>query len=93
MEEVLTLMGFEPTSRNGDQWYGGCPFHACASRRRRCFSVNVALGVYNCHECHRKGQQLQLWAAYIDVPLHPATIDLYWTLGRDVPWLAEFNRS
>ncbi len=46
MEQVLTLLGFQPSARSGAQWYGACPFHESASRRRRCFSVNVATGRY-----------------------------------------------
>jgi hypothetical protein len=25
MEQVLQLLGFQPTQRTGVQWYGGCP--------------------------------------------------------------------
>ena len=27
MEQVLVLLGFEPTRRTSDQWYGACPLH------------------------------------------------------------------
>jgi hypothetical protein len=30
---------------------------------------------------------LELWAAYIQKPLHPAMIDLCHALGRDIPWI------
>jgi hypothetical protein len=50
MEQVLSLLGFEPSSRSGSQWYGSCPLHESGpGRRHRCFSVNVALGRYYCH--------------------------------------------
>jgi len=90
MEEVLQLLGFEPTRRSGDQWYGGCPLHESTSRRRRTFSVNVALGRYYCHECRSMGHQLQLWAAATNMSLHPAAIDLCRVLGREVPWICHW---
>ena len=27
MEQVLNLLGFEPSRRSGVQWYGRCPLH------------------------------------------------------------------
>jgi hypothetical protein len=40
MERVLNLLGFEPSSRPGAQWYGSCPLHeAEGDRRRRSFSA------------------------------------------------------
>jgi DNA primase len=87
MEQVLYLVGFEPASRNGDQWYGCCPLHDCTSEGRRAFSVNVAMRVYCCHKCQSKGSQIQLWATVTDKPLYPATIDLCRLLGREVPWI------
>ena len=87
MEQVLNVIRFEPTGRSGDQWYGCCPLHDCTSRRCRCFSVNVAIGRYCCHRCHRHGNQLELWAAYTGMPLYQAVIDLCRVLGREVPWI------
>ena len=87
MEEVLELLGFEPSQRTGDQWYGACPLHGSTSCRARHFSVNVAKRRYCCHKCHSQGNQLELWAAFTQTQLHPAMIDLCRTLGRDIPWL------
>jgi DNA primase len=87
MEEVLNLLGFQPSKRSGPQWYGGCPLHGSTSKRRRSFSVNVAIGRYYCHRCHSHGNQLELWAAATTLPLHQAAIDLCRRLGRDVPWV------
>ena len=42
MEQVLTLLAFQPSARSGVQWYGACPLHESGARRSRCFSVNVA---------------------------------------------------
>jgi DNA primase len=87
MEQVLMLLGFQPSARSGAQWYGACPFHESASQRSRCFSVNVATGRYYCHGCHSHGNQLELWAAASKLPLHQAAIDLCQRLGREVPWI------
>jgi DNA primase len=88
MIQVLDLLGFQPVTRSGCQWYGRCPLHdAPASGKRRCFSVNLALGRYYCHRCHSHGNPLELWAAATQLPLHQAAIDLCQRLGRDVPWI------
>jgi len=87
MEEALNLLAFEPSHRTGDQWSGPCPFHEPRSRRGRPFSVNVALGRYDCHKCHRHGNQLELWAAFTHLSLYPAAIDLCRMLGREIPWI------
>ena len=63
MEQVLTLLGFQPLNRSGVQWCGSCPLHESGSERRRSFSVNVANGRYFCHRCHSHGNQFELWAA------------------------------
>jgi DNA primase len=87
MEQVLNLLGFEPSGRSGVQWYGSCPLHESRSGHRRCFSVNVELGRYYCHGCRSQGNQLELWAAATKRPLYQAAIDLCHRLGRDVPWI------
>jgi DNA primase len=87
MEQVLHLLGFEPSHRTGSQWYGDCPLHGHGSGRDHAFSVNVALGRYHCHRCHSHGNQLELWAAASNLSLYPAAIDLCRVLGREVPWL------
>ena len=87
MEQVLHLLAFEPTRRSGPQWYGRCPLHASSSKRDRFFSVNVALGRYYCHRCHSHGNQLDLWAAATQLPLHRAAIDLCRRLRREIPWI------
>ena len=90
MEQVLDLLGFEPVSRSGVQWYGVCPLHESRSGNRRGFSVNVALGRYYCHGCRSRGNQLELWASATNRPLYQAAIDLCDRLGRDVPWIGRW---
>ncbi|HID72485.1 TPA: hypothetical protein EYP38_00970 [Candidatus Micrarchaeota archaeon] len=87
MEQVLRLIRFESTSRRGAQWYGRCPLHDCTARRHRCFSVNVAIDRYCCHQCHRYGNQLELWAAFAGKPLYQSAIELCHILGHEVPWI------
>jgi len=87
MEQVLNLVGFQPSQRSGVQWYGNCPLHESTSKRRRSFSVNVAIGRYYCHRCHSHGNPLELWAAVTKLPLHQAAVDLCRRLGRDIPWI------
>jgi DNA primase len=87
MEQVLSLLRFQPSTRSGVQWYGSCPLHELTSGRVRSFSVNVAIGRYFCHRCGSRGNQLDLWVAATKTPLHQAAIDLCRRLGRDVPWI------
>ena len=88
MEQVLNLLGFEPLSRSGRQWYGRCPLPGCgADRRRRSFSVNVASGRYYCHRCGRHGNPLELWAAATQQSVYQAGIDLCRRLGCEIPWM------
>ena len=61
--------------------------HDSTSTRPRCFSVNLAIGRYRCHRCHRQGHQLELWAAATKLPLYQAAIDLCIALGVEVPWI------
>jgi len=86
MEQVLSLLGFQPSKRSGVQWYGRCPLHESTSERCRSFSVNVAIGRYYCHGCHSHGNQLELWAAATKLPLYQAAIDVCHRLGRQIPW-------
>ena len=88
MAQVLHLLAFEPVSCSGPQWYGCCPLHESPSKRRRSFSVNMALGRYYCHRCHSHGNQLELWAAATKLPLvfnrrtFCPHIDLSWQRGH-----------
>ncbi len=87
MEEFLNLVGFVPTHRTGDQWYGRCPLHESNSGRSRSFSVNVATRLYCCHKCRSQGNQLDLWVAFTRLPLHAASTELCHALVREIPWI------
>lgn len=87
MEQVLNQIGFQPTSRTGDQWRGACPVHESTSQQSRTFSVNVQTARYHCHKCGSNGNQLELWAAFNKLTLYDAAVDLCHALQRDVPWI------
>jgi DNA primase len=85
MEQVLGQLGFQPTSRVGQQMHGPCLVHGSTSTHSKTFSVNLGSGRYYCHKCHTKGNQLELWAAVHNLTIYDAAIDLCRTLGCDVP--------
>ena len=87
MEQVLKQLGFQPTSRSGDQLHGPCLVHGSTSSGSRTFSVNLDSGRYYCHKCQSHGNQLELWAAVNKLPVYEAAIDLCRALGREVPWI------
>lgn len=87
MEHVLSQLGFQPTSRSGDQLHGPCPVHGSTSPGSRTFSVNLTNGRYYCHKCHSRGNHLELWAAVHKLPLYDAALDLCRALNREVPWI------
>ena len=55
MEQVLDLLGVQPSKRSRVQWQGSCPLDASPSDHRRSFSVKVALCCYNCHGYRNRG--------------------------------------
>ena len=88
MEQVLSLLGFEPSERSGAQWNGSLSAaRVHAGGRRRSFSVNVATGRYCYHRCGSRGNQLELWAVATRLPLNQAATDLCHRLDHDVPWI------
>ena len=87
MQQVLQVLHFQARYCRSDQWYGQCPLPHCAQARHPSFSVNLAIGRYYCHRCRSHGHQLELWAAATRLPLHPATINLCTTLGKEIPWI------
>ena len=87
MEAELNELGFQPTSRSGDQLHGTCLVHGSTSPHSRTFSVNLATGRCYCHKCHSRGNQLELWAAVHKLSLYEAAVDLCRVLAREVPWI------
>jgi len=88
IEQVLTLLGFVPTRRNGRWLRGPCPVHQSGRHQRREFWVDLATHRYRCFKCHSAGRQLDLWAAAHHLTIHSAAEDLCRRLGIPVPRLA-----
>jgi DNA primase len=84
IKAVLKLLGFVPTSRRGDQVRGPCPIHRSQNKS---FSANLAGNVYRCFRCGSAGNQLDLWAAAKQLPLHQAAKDLCEKLHHPLPLL------
>jgi len=87
MEQVLTLLGFIPSRRNGHWLRGPCPVHRSPHAQSRDLWVDLATHRYRCFKCHSAGRQLDLWAAVNGLPVHAAAQDLCRRLGIPVPWL------
>lgn len=87
MEQVLSQLGFQPSSRAQDQWHGPCLVHGSSSPHSRSFSVNLKSGRYYCHKCHSHGNQLELWAAVHQIPIYDVALDLCRALGHEIPWI------
>jgi DNA primase len=87
IDQVLDVLGFQPSSVSGDQLRGPCPVHGSSSDQSRSFSVNVMRGRYYCFKCNSKGNQLELWAAVHRISIYQAAADLCKAIGRDVPWI------
>src|SRR5271167_3527178 len=87
LADVLALIGYTPATRTGGQLRGPCPLHGSRSRTSRVFAAHLGKNVYHCFRCGAGGNALDLWAAWIGLPLHRAVQDLCERLGRPVPLL------
>jgi hypothetical protein len=85
--QVLLLVGFVPSCRNGRWLRGPCPVHRSPHAHSREFWADLETHRYRCFKCHSAGRQLDLWAAVRHLPIHPAAEDLCRHLGITVPWL------
>ncbi|MGO9109009.1 MAG: CHC2 zinc finger domain-containing protein [Thermoguttaceae bacterium] len=88
IEQVLTLLGFVPSRRNGRSLRGPCPVHQSHDSQSRDFWVDLATNRYRCFKCHSAGRQLDLWIAVHHLSVHAAAEDLCRHLGIAIPWLA-----
>jgi hypothetical protein len=96
IRRVLELLDWQPVLRRGPQWRGPCPLSCCLSFRSqatRCFSVHLSRDLFRCFHCNGYGNQLDLWAAATEQPLHPATLDLCNRLGITPIQLKTRNRE
>jgi DNA primase len=87
LADVLTLIGYAPRSRQGQQLRGPCPLHGSRSRTSRVFAAHLGKNLYHCFRCGAGGNGLDLWAALSRLPLHAAVLDLCARLHHPVPWL------
>lgn len=86
MQQVLELLGFVPSYRNGDQYRGPCPIHHSRSASSRSFSLHLSKNAFRCFTCGAAGNQLDLWSQVHGLPLFDATIDLCHRLQLSVPF-------
>jgi DNA primase len=89
MAEVLDLLGWRPVARNGPQLRGPCPIHKSSNEMSRSFSVNLDTGAFQCFSCGGKGNQLDLWAAVVKLPIYEAAISLAEHLGVELTRIRE----
>ena len=87
MSQVLSLLGFQPTSRHGPQVRGPCPILGCRSAFDHSFSVHLTRQVYHCFACRSRGNVLDLWAAIHGLTIHQAALDLCHVTNLNPPWL------
>ncbi len=91
IRQVLDLIGFQPTSRQGPPIRGTCPVPNCCSASDRSFSVHLTRQVYHCFACRSCGSALDLWAAVYGLSIHQAAVDLCRVANLDPPWLTVFS--
>ena len=93
IQQVLRLLNFVPTSREGPRLRGPCPIHSDSSPRSRVFSVHLGCHRYRCFHCHSAGTQLDLWAAVHGLSIYAAAKDLCEHLGIPIPYLPSSSLS
>jgi DNA primase len=87
IQQVLDLLGFVPTARQGSRLRGPCPIHGDGRPQSRVFSVHLGCHRYRCFRCHSAGTQLDLWAAVHHLSIYAAAGDLCNRLGIAIPRL------
>jgi DNA primase len=91
IQQVLDLLGFVPTAREGPRLRGSCPIHGGHRPQSRVFSVHLGCHRYRCFRCHAAGTQLDLWAAVHNLTIYAAAEDLCHRLGLSIPYLPSTN--
>jgi len=89
IEEILSWMSWEASSRTGDQLRGSCPL--CASLTadtkgrdaNRTFSVNASRNIYRCFRCGNSGNALDLWSSYRKLPIYAAAQEIQSRLSQN----------
>jgi hypothetical protein len=84
IRDVLTLLGFQPTSyRRGTRLRGLCPLQC--SDDPTAFVADLKIDKFYCHRCHRGGNQLDLWSVTQGLLIYPAAKDLCMRLDIPIP--------
>jgi len=78
VEDVLRLIGWEPTKKYGVEWRGSCPLpeHVSTGRGRGSFAIDVGQGRWQCFKCEKRGGIFDLWRMMTGQPLHEAVRSL-----------------
>ena len=87
IEQVLRLADWQPITIQGSQLRGPCFIHGSSRPHSRSLSVNIDRNVYQCFapSCNSKGNQIDLAAAYFDLPLYEAARELCNQLNLEPP--------
>ena len=80
------MLGFRAQSAYRGQQRGPCPLHGSTSSTSRCFSANEREHVFQCFQCGRSGNALDLWAMATKQPPYEAAVDLCGRLHLPVPY-------
>jgi len=91
IEDVLSWMSWRAINRVGDQLRGSCPrcsttpiaLSSSSRGGHRTFSVNTRLNLYRCFRCDSKGNALDLWSAYRQLPLYEAAQEIQTRLNTN----------
>jgi DNA primase len=81
--QVLKIVGFVSVEQSGDQVRGPCLIHGSTSPESRSFSANLGKNTFQCFKCGAKGNQLDLYAAVTQFPIHEAALQLCEQAGID----------
>jgi DNA primase len=86
LTQVLELVNFTPTTRQGPEWRGPCPVHGSRRPSSRSFAANVQKNCWRCFVCDAAGNALDLYAATRHLPLFEAALEVCARLQLPVPW-------
>lgn len=79
IDELLSWMPWEASSRVGDQLRGSCPL--CTASRS--FSVNTRRSIYRCFRCGSSGNALDLWSTYRKLTIYAAAQEIQSRLSQN----------
>jgi len=84
IEDVLSWMSWEASSRVGDQLRGYCPLCTMSgSTVSRSFSVNSRRSLYRCFRCGSSGNALDLWSASRKLTIYAAAQEIQSRLSQN----------